>query len=61
MAIFVLKQTVDFYRNQDTPVYICFLVAKNTFDDRVNHWTLANKLLDINVLLHIVKLFFFRG
>ena len=28
MAIFALKQTVDFYRNQDTPVYMCFLDAK---------------------------------
>ena len=23
MAIFALKQTVDFYRNQDAPVYTC--------------------------------------
>ena len=37
-------QTIDFYRNQDTPVYMCFLDAKNAFD-RVNHWTLAKKLL----------------
>ena len=43
MAIFLLKQTVDFYRNQDTPVYMCFLDAKKAFD-RVNHWTLAKKL-----------------
>ena len=28
MAIFALKQTVDCYRNQDTPVYMCFLDAK---------------------------------
>ena len=28
MAIFALKQTVDFYHNQDTPVYMCFLDAK---------------------------------
>ena len=28
MAIFALKQTVYFYRNQDTPVYMCFLDAK---------------------------------
>ena len=27
--------------------------------DRVNHWTLAKKLLDRNVPLHIVKLFIF--
>ena len=58
MAIFALKQTVDFYRNQDTPVYMCFLDAKKAFD-RVNHWTLAKKLLDRNVPLHIVKLFIF--
>ena len=28
MAIFALKQIVDFYHNQDTPVYMCFLDAK---------------------------------
>ena len=28
MAIFALQQTVDFYCNQDTPVYMCFLDAK---------------------------------
>ena len=54
MAIFALKQTIDFYHNQDTPVYMCFLDAKKAFD-RVNHWTLAKKLLDRNVPLHIVK------
>ena len=58
MAIFALKQTVDFYRNQDTPVYMCFLDAKKAFD-RVNHWTLAKKLLDRGVPLHIVELFIF--
>ena len=58
MAIFALKQTVYFYRNQDTPVYMCFLDAKNVFDS-VYHWTLAKKLLDRNVPLHIVKLFIF--
>ena len=58
IVIFALKQTVDFYRNQDTPVYMCFLDAKNAFD-RVNHWMLAKKLLDRNVPLHIVKLFIF--
>ena len=58
MAIFALKQTVDFYRNQDKPVYMCLLDAKKAFD-RVNHWTLAKKLLDRNVSLHIVKLFIF--
>ena len=27
MAMFALKQTVDFYRYQDTPVYLCFFDA----------------------------------
>ena len=31
MAIFALKQTVDFYRNQNTPVYMYFLDAKIAF------------------------------
>ena len=57
MAIFALKQTVDFYRIR-TPVYMCFLDAKKAFD-RVNHWMLVKKLLDRNVPLHIVKLFIF--
>ena len=57
-AIFALKQTVDFYSNQDTPVYMCFLDAKKAFD-RVNHWTQAKKLLDRNVPLRIVKLIIF--
>ena len=51
MAIFALKQTVYFYHNQDTPVLMCFLDAKKTFD-RVNHLTLSKKLLDRNVPLH---------
>ena len=39
MDILALKQTGNFYRNQDTPAYMCFLDAKNAFD-RVSHWTL---------------------
>ena len=58
MAIFALKQTVDFYRNHGTLVYMCFLDAKNAFD-RVNHCTLAKKLLDRDVILHIVNFFIF--
>ena len=46
----------EFLAKSDTPVYMCFLDAKNAVD-RVYHWTLAKQLLDRNVLLHIVKLF----
>ena len=38
-AIFALKKTVDFYLNQDIPVYMCFLDVNKAFD-RVNRWTL---------------------
>ena len=55
---FALKQTVDFYCNQNTPVYMCLLDAKNEFD-RVNHWNPSKKLWDRYVPLHIVKLFIF--
>ena len=42
-----------------THLYTCaVLMQKNEFD-RVNDWTLANKLLNRNVLLQIVKLFIF--
>ena len=58
MTTLALKQTVDFYHNQDTLVYMCSLDAKKAFG-RVNHWMLAKKLLDRNVPLHIVKLFIF--
>ena len=36
MAIFALKQTVDYYRNQYTSVHMYFLDAKKVFN-RVNH------------------------
>ena len=32
IPIFVLKRTADFYLNQDTPVYMCFIDAKKAFD-----------------------------
>ena len=53
VAIFALKQTVDFYRNQDTHVYTYFLDAKKPFD-RENHWALAKKLLERNMPVELV-------
>ena len=58
MEIFALKQTVDFNHNQDTPVYMYFLDAKNSFD-RIDHCTLAKILLDRNVPLYCKCLSFF--
>ena len=45
MAIYALKEIPDYFLGNDSPVFICFLDARNAFD-RVNHWTLFDKLLD---------------
>lgn len=58
MAIFALKQTVDYYQSKNSPVYLCFLDAKKAFD-RVNHWTLFKVLIDRGTPLHLVKLLAF--
>lgn len=58
MAIFALKQTVEYYRSRDSPVFMCFLDAKKAFD-RVNHWTLFRKLIERGAPPHIVELLVF--
>ena len=55
MAIFALKQTVEYYKSKNSPVYLCFLDAKKAFD-RVNHWTLFRKLLERGTPPHLVEL-----
>ena len=54
-CIFVFKQIVDYYIRNGSPVFACFLDASKAFD-RVNHWTLYNKLVDRNTPLYIVRL-----
>ncbi len=55
MCIFALKQTVEFYMSQSSPVYACFIDSSKAFD-RINHWTLFKKLLSRNVNLYFVKI-----
>ena len=55
MAIFTLKQTINFFVSRGSPMYLCFLDAKKAFD-RVNHWTLFKKLIERGAPVHIVKL-----
>ena len=40
---YTLKQIVDYYRSNCSPVYICFLDASKAFD-RVNYAILCKKL-----------------
>ena len=42
MRIYVLRQTIDYYKRNSSPVFICYLDASKAFD-RVNHWCLFKK------------------
>ena len=56
MAILLnLVKTIEYYKQNSSPVCICYLDATKVFD-RVNHWLLFKKLLHRNMPLHIVGL-----
>ena len=55
MCVYSLKETINFYISNASPVYVCFLDASKAFD-RINHWLLFDKLLKRNVNAVVVKL-----
>jgi len=55
MCIFLLKQTVSYYVNKETPVFSAFLDASKAFD-RTNHNLLFAKFIKRNVPMCIVRL-----
>ena len=55
MAVYAFKETVDHYLRNRSPVFVCFLDARKVFD-RVNHWTLFEKLIRWGVDLGIMRL-----
>ena len=48
MGVFLLKQAISYYNDNDTPVFAVFLDASKAFD-RVDHHLLFAKLVDRNV------------
>ena len=59
MCIFTVKSIIQYYTEQNTPVYTCFLDASKAFD-RINHWALFHKLINCsNIPPIIVRLLIF--
>ena len=58
MCVFTLKQLIDYYSKRSSPVYVCFLDASKAFD-RINHWTLFEKLIKRNVHRQIIRILVF--
>ena len=62
LCVYTLKQVVDYYRSNSSPVYICFLDASKAFD-RVNYDILCKKLPSRNlpnVIVYILHVWFSR-
>ena len=55
MAIYTVKEITEYYLQNNSPVFLCYLDAKKAFD-RVNHWKLFDKLLRRGMDVVIVKL-----
>ena len=60
-CIFALKNVIQYYKSNNSPVYSCFLDASKAFD-RVNHWTLFRQLLNrgVPVILIRILLYWYR-
>ena len=58
MCIFSVKSIIKYYTEHNSPVYTCFLDASKAFD-KVNHWTLFNKLIKRKVPRLIVRIMLF--
>ena len=58
MAIFTLKETVNYYLKKNSSVFTCFLDLSKAFD-KVNHYKLFKKLVLLNVPRYIIQIMIF--
>ena len=58
MCIFTVKSIIKYHTRKNSSVYTCFLDASKAFE-RINHWTLFQKLIDCKVQLLIVRILVF--
>lgn len=58
MCVFALKQVIEYYKTNNSPVYVCYLDASKAFD-RINHWTLFAKLIDRKVNISVIRFLLF--
>ena len=55
MCIYVLKEMFEYFKNRNTLVFDTFLYASKAYD-KIDHWKLFNKILDIHVTVFIVNI-----
>lgn len=57
-CVFAFKQIINYYRNTNSPVFVCYLDASKAFD-RINHYKLYEKLLKRGIPKFIVCFFMY--
>ena len=55
MCVYAFKEIINIYKKHSSPLFICFLDASKAFD-KINYWSLFDKLINRKVPLFIVKL-----
>ena len=55
MCIYVLKEMIQYFKSRNTSVFVNFLDASKAYD-KIDHWQLLNKLLNIHVPVFIVNI-----
>ena len=57
-CIYTLQEYIEFYKRQNTTVFVTFLDTTKAFD-QIDHWRLFTKLIDKHVPLFVIKLLVF--